>query len=226
MKRIQIIYTIALLAGFCQETYSQSNLINGFPKSEIFISGNSTLITGIENNNNSLENRYGYGVGIDLIFRESKTIKVILGLEFDRTNQFRETERHGLGGYPPQDITWGFNSMTVPVTARLNAGKSGHFFIEAGALFHFVFHSYCMGTSHSGWLIDGKYVEYYDTFKFDSKESIVNPGFRGGFGYAIPVAGYEIFVKSDYVFWFGEIKPYMQPPIKNRFVRLIVGVRI
>lgn len=160
------------------------------------------------------EDRMGFGLGLNYTLFKPFFVNLILGLEFNRTNQFKDYRRIDHDEWDT-DIDYRLNSISIPVTGRLNLGNKTKFIVELGAFVDFPLRSRSSGTKHELYNsnTEDDYVidEHEWEFEREFKSSFINYGPTAGIGLIVPIW------KKDFIFRF-DYKLGMNKLVKSEFV--------
>lgn len=184
---------------------------------EFNLSVNSTTIA-----NANTENRLGFGLGFNYVFRPDKKLNVVSGLEYDRTSIYT---KHMITDRPDtysDQMTYYLNNFSVPLVFRYNFFSNFGFFVEAGAFIDALIFSKMKGN-YTAYNHESGVSQSYG-YK-DASVKNFNYGTSLGIGFAIPVYNHNLLVKCDYKFGFRDIDEY-DNNLYNRYVRLSIGFRI
>ncbi len=167
----------------------------------------------------------GFGVGAYHTSLPDKIVNVLLGFEYNRTTQFIENMYEGHFANAT-DLTYSINSISIPVTARLNAGKRIKFFCETGFFLDLNVGARRKGTKHT-YLPDENNQIVYKEFEIDEKANIsnINYGILAGIGVKVPISRFQLIIKPDYKFGIKALYDY-QDQIYNRYFRIMIGIEI
>lgn len=162
---------------------------------------------------------YGFGIGIQHIFLNEKTINVPFGIEYNRTNHFLLSvyQSHEL---ELKNVMFHSNSLSMSIGVRLNVGKKMGILIESGG-----FADLMLGSSSAGTRFD--YSTSPTTIEKFKDNGYLNStaGVYIAIGIRIPVSRYYIILKPEYKFGFNEL--YSSYDILyNRYFRLSLGFKI
>jgi hypothetical protein len=186
----------------------------GFFFNEYTVSINRTCLK-----DDNTENRFGFGIGTDHLFRADKKINVILGLEYNRTNQLKKEMADSPLSYS-KDVTFTQNGLSVPLGLRINTGSKIKIFAEGGIFGDLAFRSTQKGTSYT-YTDDGYVVDHFST-KADLSDSY---GYYFGLGIRVPFSKYELMIKPDYKVSVNTLYSG-NDNIYNRYIRLSVEIRM
>jgi len=184
---IYITFTITQVYGQSQDSL--------YIKNEISISINQTNVK-----DNNTENKIGFGFGGAFLFMSEKRINLLLGIEYNRTNQLKKY-LYISHGSSLINTTYHINSILIPLTARINFFKKTKMFIETGVYFEANFNK----------TISGFYENY---------------GTSIGIGLKIPILKHEYIIKTDYKYGFLGFDPGLDENFYTRYYRLIIGIKI
>jgi len=150
----------------------------------------------------------GFGVGFYNAFFNQKRCNLIVGLEY---NCLFDDNIIFLEGQDTKSVN---HFIGIPVSCRVNMGKKVKFFVEAGAFFDP--------------LVIERTKPIYENSTLKKETLIRKPNFgiSGGIGLRIPVKKYEILVKSDYKWSFGNIFDRSLIAQKNSCWRFAVGFKM
>ncbi len=206
--------SLLLILISLNQVCGQTDTLNFF--NEFTASLNRTLL-----NNDNTEDRLGFGLGIYHSFRTEKTISLTIGVEYNRTSQFKKYMYAGHFAHAT-DITYNLNSLSVPILGRLNIGNKTKFFVETGAFLDINMFAKSKGVLHT-YLPNQSNQEF--TFSGKADHTGLNYGFSLGIGLRIPIAKLELIIKPDYKIGFNSYLDYNEE-IANRYVRLMIGIKI
>lgn len=205
----QIVLIIFILGVLNNVTAQNKNF-----SPEILISLNKTDLK-----DENTKDMYGFGIGVYQSFMNNKRLNIILGLEYNRTNLFKNRiyESHFSNA---KDVTYNINSLSFPIGTRINIGSKIKFFLELGA-----FADIIINSSRKGALITYLPYENYQSKEFDEDAKLSNTfGANLGIGLRIPVSKYELVLKPDYKLAFNKLYSN-QDNIYNRYFRLNIGLK-
>mgnify|MGYP000951970680 CR=1 FL=1 len=186
---------------------------------EFLVSANRTVLQ-----DGNTEDRFGFGLGIYHSFLPEKKLNIVLGLEYNRTGQFKKSMYDGHFANAA-NVTYSLNCVSIPFGLRANMGSKTKMFIEMGGFADLVVYSNRTGTMHT-YLPDVNNQINYREFEIDENARLSNTiGAYFGVGVRIPISKYELVVKSDYKY--GITKLYSDPEeILNRYFRISIGLKI
>ena len=221
MKKIILISLICL---FTKNLFAQNDSVKSLLEiiNEYSVSVNRTVVCDY-----NTRDRVGFGFGLYHSFFSKKRINLTMGLEFNRTGQFKKQEYNGHFSYAT-DITYNINSLSFPVEMRYNIGKKIRWFFAVGAFFEVTVGGNNKGTLHSYSLHDSTFTLTIEDYKYKNiGGGIVDLGFSCGTGLKIPVSKHKLIIKPDFKYGlktFGN-NYYYNPIISSRYIRLIIGFR-
>jgi hypothetical protein len=189
---------------------------------EFNVSLNRTVVS-----DNNTKERFGFGIGIYRSILNQKKINLIFGLEYNISRQFKK-KISGDRWTTYKDVEYRIQSITLPFNIRFNIGKSVKFFIDAGGFVEVNHHAKAKGVEYTGIGYGTNYRYYIIPFNEARNVAIVNYGFTAGFGIRIPVKKTELIIKTDYKHGFRDLIDQIYPmdSMDNRYIRLIIGLRI
>lgn len=180
-----------------------------FPFREFSLSLNRTNVSQYH-----AEDRLGFGTGMYAVFRPSKKLNPLIGIEYNLTRQFVESEYRSHFS-SNSDVTYIMHNISIPFSIRCHFGNKVQFFVEPGIFVNLMVGSRKKGTYHSDFGPPSSFNE--------SAGSDRNFGPQLGIGSKIPLGKVEAIVKVDYKF----TMPFLyNDDIYNNYFRLMVGVRI
>lgn len=183
---------------------------------EFRLSANRTCLK--DDNTNNL---FGFGIGVYHNFIADRKVNLIFGFEYNRTSQFVKYQYEG-HYQNSKDITFHLNSLSIPLTARLNIGQTIKCFIDAGAFLDLNIGARSKGTRYTSLPNQNtQEVQYNEKSDFSS----LNYGPSLGFGLKIPIEKHEIIFKSDYKFGLN-VQTGSMDEIYNSYLRLLIGLKI
>jgi hypothetical protein len=215
MKNLILILSLAFLNTFA---FGQSDSIFFFD--EFSVSINRTYLE--DNNTND---GIGFGSGAYHTFFSRKIVTILFGVEFNRTVHFKEYMYEGHFANAT-DLTYSINSLSIPLSARLNVGKRGTLFYETGFFIDMNVGARRKGTMHT-YLPDENNRINYKEFEIDEKTNIsgLNYGVSIGIGIKVPISRFQLIIKPDYKFGIKALYDY-QDQIYNRYFRIMLGIKI
>jgi len=196
------------------------------PNSKLFFNeftlwGNRTML--YESNT---ENRNGFGLGIYRSIRDSSAMRLVFGVEFNKTELFRK-KIPGSHLHYSRDVTITYNNVSIPVSARLFPLNNIALFLEAGLFLDLIVSKRKKGTFYE-WRPSqadppGYMHASYEEIKFGY--SGADFGFSGGLGYIIKVRRCSLVVKADYKY--GLKSQFLDnTDFTNRYIRLMAGLKL
>src|SRR6187549_1531388 len=102
---------------------------NPLPFNFFTISGNVTSVA-----NENTQNKFGFGIGLYRIPLDSNKIKFSFGMEYNSTNQLKESVYYGHFA-SGENITYRINTFSFPFKMHYNFGKKNMFFFSGGLFF-------------------------------------------------------------------------------------------
>lgn len=211
------ILIIGLIFLLCKTSNGQES--DDFLVDEFLISVNKTNVQSV-----NTEDRVGFGLGVYHSFMEDKKLNLIMGLEYNRTSQFKKSMYEGHFAHAT-DITYRLNCISIPVGFRLYVGSKLKVFIESGGFADIVLYSNRTGTLHT-YSPTGTMQSLYLETEIDENAKLSNSvGLYVGLGARIPIAKYELIIKPDYKFAVNKLYSY-QDDIFNRYFRINIGLKI
>lgn len=185
---------------------------------EIQVSINQTNVDDF-----NTDDRVGFGFGVYHSFFEAKMLNLVVGLEYNRTSQFKN--RMYNGHYSSvKDVRYNLNAISIPVDVRFNIGSTTKFFLEAGAFADLLIHTSRVGTVEN--LVNPNTPEQkYVSTEVNERTSIPSSyGIHFGIGVKIPISDYELVIKPDYKLGLNNLSAYFDD-MYNSYFRLNVGLR-
>ena len=202
-----------LSAFFTVISYGQSQ--RTFLFDEVSFSLNKTIISG-----NSLKDSYGFGLGASLLLDLDKKLKVVTGVEYNRTRQFVNLLyfTHFSSYY---DVSCSVNGISVPIGIRYNLGSKSAFFIESG-----IFSDLILFTTEKGMLSTFLPDKPGTNRKVTDRRGIsCSYGIYTAAGIVIPVSHFKLLVKPEFKLGLREIYPNSDELI-NRYFKVNFGLRL
>lgn len=214
-----------LILIFCFTLFSSISYTQ-IDSNKCFFNEFSASINRTDLMNNNTENRIGFGIGAYRSFMPEKFISIIFGFEFNRANQFKKSlyEHHFANS---RDITYHFNSLSIPLNSRINFGRRIKLFIETGIYFDLYISKTRDGVMYTYEINQQNQIEYkVFNFKSDAKNiSNFNYGPSIGMGLMIPLSKYKINLRVEYKSGLRTLYDYGDR-IKNKYLQLKLGFRI
>lgn len=186
---------------------------------EINISANRTNLK-----NDNTDDRNGFGLGVSHSFMSEKRLNIILGIEYNRTSQFKKSiyEGHFTSS---KDVTYTLNSLSVPFLVRFNFGYKGSFFVETGFFSDFMISSNRKGTKNSFYSVNSQPPAYHETQFNENARLQTSAGISFGLGTRIPIGKNELIIKPDYKYGISELRDLSMDHIYCRYLRLVIGMK-
>ncbi len=211
-KKIVIVYLLVLLLpSFSMGQEDKSFLFFN----ELSLSVNRSVVK-----NDNTSNRFGFGFGLHKSWMDSSWFNLLTGISYDKTSQFKNNVYNGSFSNV-SDVTYNLHSLSIPVLARFNVGRSMKFFVESGLFLELNVRANREGTFRSS--IPGEGIqEVFDKEKI--KVSNPNGGFLLGIGSSIPISNYAFIVKFGYQFAMNDLGSF-QESLFNRYARISIGFR-
>ena len=168
------------------------------------------------------ENRLGFGVGAHHVFRPEKRWQIVLGFEFNQTNQLKK--RVYAGRFENwTNVTYSYNCLSTPFGLRVYPLAGKKIFLEAGAFGDLVLRATQSGIAER-YMPTGLGDIQRSTRKVQGSADLANTvGCFGGIGVRVPAGRTHLIVKADYKFAFNPLYLYADR-IQNRSVRISVGM--
>jgi hypothetical protein len=216
MNRITYSLFFFLLILFGNSLNAQD--VNELFFDEVTVSFNRTNLA-----NDNTENRNGFGAGVYHSFWADKKANLVIGIEYNRTNQFKKNMYEGHYANAT-DLTYHLNMVSFPVGGRYNFGTNIRVFIEAGGYADLMLKSTREGIMHTYFPDENNQVVYKD-YPIDEKAKLSSSlGIYSGLGIRIPVSSFEVVVKGDYRLGLMDLYSYMDT-IENIYWRISIGIR-
>ncbi len=213
-------HRIAILAWvFSLSAASYGQQDNDFFFNEVYLSVNRTSLF-----DDNTENRLGFGVGAHHVFRPEKRWQIVLGFEFNQTNQFKK--RVYAGRFENlKNVTYTYNCLSTPLGLRVYPVAGKKVFLEAGAFGDLVLRATKSGTAER-YMPTGLGDIQRSVRKVEGNADLANTvGCFGGIGVRVPVGRAHLNLKADYKFAFNPLYWYAGK-IQNRSVRISVGMSL
>ena len=176
------------------------------------------------NSKNNNDYQIGFGFGAYHTFLSDKIINVLLGLEFNHTNQHLSGLKEGHFQHV-SDVTFSINSLSIPLTTRINIGSKVKIFIETGIYADINLIAWMKGTRYSYVPNENNQIEYKE---YDISESTgittFNYGISLGFGIKIPFFKHFIIVKPEYKLGLRTLYDY-QTDLYNSYIRIVLAFK-
>lgn len=208
MRSAILIFGVFCLPG----KESMGQYTNKFLFDEFSVSVNRTNVQ-----DDNTEDIFGFGLGVYRGFMADKMLNVMVGLEFNRTSQFKKFMYESHSSHSAE-VTYSLNCISIPVGLRVNVGSKTKFFIEAGGFGDLAISSNRSGTLHG--------PDVFTPPKDFDKKAGLSPtvGIYFGMGMRIPISRFELVVKPEYKL--GLTKLYSgYDDIYNRYFRLSFGLK-
>lgn len=215
MKKVILMFFI--IFSFAKVVFSQKD--SCFIINEFSASVNRTVLKDA-----NTKDHMGLGAGIYHSFRSNKKLNILWGLEFNRTTQFKEVIGEG-HSTTLTNVTCRINSVSIPLTARINFGNTFKLFFEAGTFVDLNVIARWKGTMYTTTLTQNNVV--FDQHDFNTVADIasINYGTSVGIGVKFPIAKHTFAVKSDYKLGLaGELNS--REEIKNNYIRLVLAFKL
>ncbi len=187
---------------------------------EFSISLNETNV-----NDNNTNDGIGFGIGAYHAFSADKKVNLIIGFEYNKTSQFKTIMYEGHFAHST-DLTYYINSVSIPLTVRVNFGNKSKAFVETGPFLDLNIRARKKGTMHT-YLPNANNQIEYNEYEFDGKANIsnLNYGISFGLGIDIPLSKYKLMIKPEYKFGVTSLYDYGDQ-IFNRYFRIMIRVKI
>ena len=171
------------------------------------------------NSENNNDFGIGFGLGAYHTFLSHKSINILLGLEFNHTNQHLSSLNEGHFQHV-SDVTFSINSLSIPLTTRINIGRKVKFFIETGAFADINIIAWMKGIRYSYVPNEDNQIEYKE-YEISESTGITtfNYGVLLGLGIKIPFLKHFIIVKPEYKLGLRTLYDY-QTDLFNSYVRI------
>lgn len=165
---------------------------------------------------------YGFGFGACHSFFPFKRLNIILGIEYNQTNQFKKNMYEGHFANAT-DLTYNLNCISIPMGLRVNIGSKTKVFIETGGFADIVVSSTRKGTM----------INYYPYGSMGNKNTEINEkagllntfGIYIGLGLRIPISRFELVVNPEYKLGVKKLHTNHND-IFNRYFRVNIGLKI
>ncbi len=191
--------------------------------SELSISVNQTYVA-----DDNTEDRMGFGFGAYHISRTQSAARLLVGLEYNQTNQFKQRVITGRLS-DESNIDYRFHEITSPIGVRFQFGGETQFLADLGGTLGLIVNSTEKGT-----------LNYLDTSgpgnperreKTFEDKSVNGPllGSWVGVGIKIPVQNVNVILRSDFRYNFNQ-KPIgddgWEETIKLNYFRINLGIQL
>ncbi len=194
-----------------------------FPFNEFFVNVNSTVVA-----DDNTENRMGFGFGAYHISRKESIARLLVGLEYNQTNQFKQKVITGRLS-DESNIDDRFHEITSPIGVRFQLGGETQFLADLGGSLGLIVNSMENGTLN---YIDtsgpGNPERRETTFDDKSVNGIVLGSWMG-IGIKVPVGNVKVILRSDIRYNFNQ-KPIgddrWEETIKLNYFRINLGVQL
>ncbi len=194
--------------------------------SNTFFDEFSILLNKTDVKNYNTNDRIGLGIGVYLKFFDTHKVNILFGFEYNRTSQFKKNMCEGHFANST-DITYYINSISVPITMRINIGNRLKAFIESGTFLDLNAGARRKGVMHTCLPNDSNQVECKEfDFEENAGVSSINYGISFGIGIIIPISKIKLVIKPDYKFGVGALYDDYGDQIYNRYFRVILGIII
>ena len=208
---IIIILIVIVNTANCQDEKKKDFFID-----ELYISYNRSV-------NVNTVSKDGFGIGLKILILDSENYNVVMGLSFNRTNQFNS---HLIlsSGNVLSNVTHNINSLSFPMYFRYYFDSSNKYFFQTG-----IFVDVMKGR------VKGDYVDipksgFGKTSYIDRDASLNNPvlGLHIGFGVIIPMLGQKFILKPDFKFVLNNLLGYnyTRDYLGNWYSRISIGIKI
>jgi hypothetical protein len=117
------------------------------PYSKFFFNECSLSLNRTMLHDSNTENRNGFGLGIYRSVLDSAAVRLVFGVEFNKTEQFRK-KIPGSHLHYSRDVTTTHNNVSIPVSARLFPLKNIKLYLEAGLFLDLIVSHTTKGTSY------------------------------------------------------------------------------
>lgn len=189
---------------------------------EFMLYGNRTAV-----NQRGITNDFGWGAGAFMVFRRSKPLNIVTGLEYNRTHFFMDhsTISHTSDAV---DITFKFNGWSVPAGLRFTVGEQISVYAESGFFLDMMISHWESGTLYylSYDESTGSYSPSERTYREKSVYGYIFPGVYGAVGAVLPCRNGALLFRCEWKY--APVSPMEagQTSIYNRYVRIGAGWRI
>jgi len=180
---------------------------------ELNFSGNSSVV-----NDDSTDNRYGYGLGVFHHSKLSEMIDLVSGIEFNHMSQYKESFYDG-GTALYSDVTFDFNVISLRCFPRAKFGKKTQFILEAGPQMDIGIFNYY--KAKSGWFFHGTQPGMENELKQDIEYGFNLYGCVGA-GVVFASEKSSLIFKTEYKF--GIDKEYTDQTIRHRYIFFTIGL--
>ncbi|MDD2983624.1 MAG: outer membrane beta-barrel protein [Crocinitomicaceae bacterium] len=206
----------SLMLLLFQSSFAQDE--KKFVVDEIQVSINRTNVEDF-----NTDDRIGFGFGAYHSFFAAKKLNLLVGLEYNRTSQFKNSMYNGHYSQA-KNMRYNLNAISIPVDVRYNIGSNIKFFVEAGAFADLLIRTNRIGTVEK--LVNPNTPQQkYENTEVNERTNISNSyGIHFGIGVRIPVSDYEIVIKPDYKLGLNNLSANFND-MYNSYFRLNVGLR-
>jgi hypothetical protein len=205
-------FIIIILLSFLKVHAQKDSLL---PFEEFSISINHTILA----DNNTID-KTGFGVGAYHLTKSGKIINVKFGLEYNRTSIFKKYEYSGHFSNTT-NITYNYNTLSIPILANLSFGKKTIIFFETGPYIDINVSGRSKGTMNTY----APYQVYQQSTHTEKVAPSIDYGIALGIGIRQRIAKHEIIIKPDFKYGLKYLNKKTDS-FCNRYVRIIVGIRI
>ncbi len=177
--------------------------------------------------NSNSESRYGFGFGVYNCCKLFKKTELSIGLEYNRTNQFKKSENVGTYAWD-ENLSYHLNNISFPLSARYNFNikKNIKLFIEAGIFADFNISSKRTGLKQVYYPDENNQLHYYE-FNIDENAGLVNINFGipFGFGISMPINNYLLIIKPEFKLGLTDLHNF-DDSFDNKYIRILIGMSL
>ena len=196
----------------------------GQEKVAIFFDEFSISVNRTNLKNYNTEDRFGFGIGAYHSFLSKNKVNLILGIEYNRSNQFKKYMYEGHFANSA-DLTYSLSCISIPMGIRINFGSKTKIFLATGGYADLVINSNRKGMMYT-YFPDQNNQVVNKEFQINEKAGLSNSvGVYFGVGFRIPISKYGLIIRPDYKFGLNTLYSDVDN-IYNRYFRLTIGLNI
>ena len=197
-------------------------IISSFAQSDstFFIDDIRISLNVTHSETGDIRDQLGLGIGVYHTFMPEEKFNTLLGLEFNRSNQFIDymyEEEHSHS----TEIDFQMSALSFLAISRYSVGRRTKAFIEAGVYIEYMISASKEGILHS-YPSDGDATN--TRFQQSIHENSFSYGVVAGMGMMIPFSEYHLIIKPEYRLG-SNIPIGFMDSAPNRYFRFVLGLK-
>lgn len=211
-KSIQLLMLIFVISGTLRAQKKDVKSFFKFNEAKLSI-----------NQNESLEEPLGFGLGAYKVRDKNRYISYVWGLEYNKSSKERDAVFLGNAG-SLTDVTYTFHNLLVPMGYRLHLGHKYKFVVSANIFLDLALDINYEGTQHIINLDPNGGGNSTTQVSGNATATTLAIGYSYGAGFSLPVYKNELIFQLNHVYSFRDVGEE-KDTVRNSYYRFWIGYR-